>query len=208
MITKIQRLTAQTVAALLMTCGSMAGAQAATVTVDVKAIENSTSGSGAAGMPTLLLSPGQTVTITASPLDTWGAGPPYRISNADGLNGNIYAVAGDDSGSAPGELIGTSFGAWTQNGLSAPYGSLVGQIGSGSFFLIGLSETFIAPASGLLNLFYFDSNNSDNFGQISVTVSAVPLPAAGWLMLSGLAAFGAFGRRRRAFDAGHPVAAA
>ena len=87
-------------------------------------------------------------------------------------------------------------------------GSLVGQIGSGSFFLIGVSETFAAGTSGLLKLFYFDSNNYDNFGQISVTVSAVPLPAAGWLMLSGLAAFGAFGRRRRVVDAGEPVAAA
>lgn len=208
MIMKIQGLAGRAAAILLMACGSMVCAQAATVTVDVEAMENSTSGTGAAGMPTLLLSSGQTVTITASPLDTWGAGPPYRISNADGLNGDIYAVAGDDSGAVPGALIGTSFGDWTQNGLTAPYGSLVGQIGSGSLFLIGLSETFVAPASGLLNLFYFDSNNDDNFGQIAVTVSAVPLPAAGWLLFSGLAAFGAFGRRRRVIDAGHPVAVA
>lgn len=41
-----------------------------------------------------------------------------------------------------------------------------------------------------------------------IGAAAVPLPAAGWLMLSGLAAFGAFGRRRRVVDAGEPVAAA
>ncbi|MFO1375906.1 MAG: VPLPA-CTERM sorting domain-containing protein [Steroidobacteraceae bacterium] len=181
-------------------------ALASTVTLDVKAYDNSTS--GGTGVNTLSLTSGQLVTVTASPLDTWGAGPPYRISNADGLTGDIYAVSGDDSGASPGTKIGESFGNWSQNGLSAPYGSLVGQIGSGSFFLIGVSETFAAGTSGLLKLFYFDSNNYDNFGQISVTVSAVPLPAAGWLMLSGLAAFGAFGRRRRVVDAGEPVAAA
>lgn len=181
-------------------------ALASTVTVDVKAYDNSTT--GGIGVDTLSLTSGQLVTVTASPLDTWGAGPPYRISNADGLTGDIYAVAGDDSGATPGTLIGQSFGNWSQNGLSAPYGSLVGQIDSGAFFLIGVSETFTAGTSGLLKLFYFDSNYYDNFGQVSVTVSAVPLPAAGWLMLSGLAAFGAFGRRRRVVDTGLPVAAA
>ena len=189
----------------LVLLAASSSALAATITVDVKAYDNSTS--GGTGVPTLTLTTGQVVTVTTSALDTWGAGDPPRISNADGLNGNIYAVAGDDSGAAPGTLIGVSYGDWSQNGLDAPYGSLVGQIGAGAFFLIGVSETFTAATSGVLNLFYFDSNNGDNFGQISASVSAVPIPAAGWLMLSGLAALGAFGRRRGAAAAAPRLAA-
>jgi hypothetical protein len=44
----------------------------------------------------------------------------------------------------------------------------------------------------------FMSDLNDGFGLDSVAVSAVPLPAAGWLLLSALAALGFLGRRRTA----------
>ena len=195
--------------ALLALAAASSLAVAETGNFSVRALENSTS--GGVGLATFDLVAGQQFNVTADAADLWNAGALPRWSNADGLVGNLTYTSGTDAevpAVANGTLIGQPFPNWSQGGLVAPYGSLVGQIGGGNFFLIGTHFSGTAGASGTLKLFYFDSNNYDNFGQISVTVSAVPLPAAGWLMLSGLAAFGAFGRRRRVVDAGEPVAAA
>src|SRR5512134_1378382 len=115
--------------------------QAAPFTVD--ALLNSSSGSGVGLNTGINLSAGEVFTVSVGVNDLWSAGALPRWSNADGLVGNLFATAGDESGEAPGTLIGQNFGLHSQNGLSAPFGTLVGEL-SGTFFTLGTS--FSGPA--------------------------------------------------------------
>lgn len=147
------------------------------VTVDVFAQANSSSG-GIGALTGVFLTAGQAFTVSAGLDDLWSAGALPRWSNANGLTGDRFATGTDESGVGGGIQIGQSFGLYSQGGLDAPYGSLVGQIGAGSFFLVGSSFSGFANATGLLSLFYWDENNGDNSGSILATV-AVPGPIMG-----------------------------
>lgn len=76
-----------------------------------------------------------------------------------------------------------------------------------AFTLFTLS--FDAIGAGVSNLGLTINALGDEFGEAlaadvfgsSVTVAPVPLPAAGWLLLSGIAALAGFGRRRAAVQA-------
>lgn len=52
----------------------------------------------------------------------------------------------------------------------APIGALIGEIGSGPWFLIGGETTFVASASGPLSLGYNDNYAADNSGQFYATL--------------------------------------
>ncbi len=171
-----------------------AAAQAAPFTV--KAFDNSSS--GGTGLATISLLAGQSFTVSAGSDDLWSAGPLPRFSDADGLTGVRFATATDDSGMPVGTRIGAKFGAWVQHRLAAAYGSLVGEIG-GNYFVVGTSFNGVAASAGTLNLFYWDSNNSNNFGEITaqVNVAGVPEPETYALLLAGLGALGFIARRRR-----------
>ena len=155
---------------------------------DVYAMANSSS--GGTGLATISLTAGQGFTVAVNPSDLWNAGALPRWSNANGLTGVLYATGSDASGQPTGTLIGTNYGTYSQGNLSVPYGSLVGQIGSGDYFLIGTNFTGKATTSGTLNLYYWDSNNGDNSGHITAYVSATPLPSALLLLGPGLAGLG------------------
>lgn len=148
------------------------------------------SSSGGTGLDTgLFFTTGDTIDLTADPDDLWNAGPLPRWSNADGLIGDLFATGSDESGQSLGTKIGRSFGNHTQNGLSAPFGSLVGSLGT-TFFLLGTSFDGPAPDTGTLLLYYWDSNNHDNTNSVTVTIGdsspAAAVPAPGILLLLGL----------------------
>lgn len=164
--------------AIAMSMGT--AASAATVTVDSMA--NSTTG-GTGALTGVFLTIGQAFTVTAGLLDTWSLGSNdnscTRESNADGLTTCTY-------------------NPYTQGGLTTAYGKLVGQINGGNFFAIGTNYSGFAGATGQLLLFNFDSNKSDNSGEIVATVTAVPLPAGGLLLLGALGGIAALRRRKSA----------
>ena len=138
--------------------------------VDVFALGNSVSG-GTGASTGVALTAGQNFSVTVPVTDLWSAGSLPRWSNADGLKVVLLAKAGDESGQPVGTQIGGDFGLLSQSGLSLPFGSLVGEI-SGTFFLLGTNFFGPAPKTGALNLFFWDSNNSDNSDKIAATVTA------------------------------------
>ena len=178
---------------------TLAGAAQASL-VDVDAYLNSTS--GGTGAFALNLTAGEAFSVTVDPNDLWNAGALPRWSNANGLTGDLYYTVGTDSQVpvyAVGTLIGTNFGLFSENGLTAPFGTLVGQIGSGNFFAIGTNYSGVAATSGALNLYYFDSNYGDNTGSILANVSAaVPEPESYALLGAGLLAALLVRRKRTA----------
>ena len=174
---------------------------------EVKARNNSTS--GGAGLSVAAFNTGDLFTVNVDQLDLWSAGQDPRWSNANGLTGaNLFSTGlADLTGDRPtnargaGILIGTGFGNWTQGGLTAPYGALVGEWGNsvGQYFLIGTQYSGVAVGSQL-KLFYFDSNRLDNKGSVLVNlnVTAVPEPETYVMFLAGLVLVGFFSRGRKA----------
>jgi hypothetical protein len=167
------------IAALAACAFAVAGSANAAVFV-VDALGNSST--GGFGLSSLTLLAGETFTVSVSTDDLWSAGALPRYSDADGLTGGTH--------------IGADFGLWTENGLSAPFGSLVGELG-GVYRVLGASFSGPAWNSGTLHLYYWDSNFADNFGTVSASLIAVPEAASWAMMLVGFGAAGALLRRRR-----------
>ena len=173
-------------------------AHAAVFVVD--ALANSSS--GGVGLASITLTNGEFFVVSSSTDDLWSAGALPRYSDANGLTGDRFATASDDSGQPVGTHIGANFGLWTQHSISAPFGSLVGEIG-GVFHELDANFAGNAWGAGTLNLYYWDSNNGDNFGTIRFDInpgqrSGTPEPATWGLMIAGFGLAGAALRRRRA----------
>jgi PEP-CTERM motif len=193
------KISAFAAAAAVATGLTLAGSAHATVyTVDAL-LDSSNSGAGT-GLATIALTNGEAFTSDAALDDLWSAGALPRWSNAAGLTGDTYATGTDESGEASGTQIGMNFGLLNIGGFSAPYGALVGQIGTGagSYRLLGTHFAGPAWATGTLNLFYWDTYTGDNSHSVAVNLqTGVPEPAAWSLMIVGFGAAGAMLRRRQ-----------
>jgi hypothetical protein len=193
---KLHLLSSLATAATLLASHS---SQAAIVVVSALT-HSSNSGSGTPLNTGIALTAGQTLTVSSSTNDLWSAGALPRFSDANGLVGNRLATALDDSGQAVGTTIGANFGLPTIFGYSAPYGSLVGRIGS-TYQLIGANFSGPAWGTGNLELFYWDDFTGDNAGQITFNITtgntgAVPEPASWALMLAGFGMTGTALRKK------------
>ncbi len=178
---------------------SLASAANATVFI-VDALANSSNSGAGTGLSTIGLSLGDAFSVTVGLDDLWNAGALPRWSDADGLTGDRIATGTDESGEAAGTLIGMNFGLLDIGGFSAPYGALVGQIGTGpgSYRLIGTNFSGAAWATGTLKLFYWDTFTPDNTGSVAadVVTAVVPEPATWAMMICGFGMTGAMLRRR------------
>ena len=112
--------------------------------------------SGGKGLNTgFMLRPGDILTLVAGPDDKWAAGTPNRYSNANGL----------------GNPLGNDFGLYRRGEQSFLYGALVGSLDGGkTFFSVGTHLSMTVLTEGQLTLHYWDSNNLDNLGNITVIV--------------------------------------
>lgn len=183
--------------AFALAAAVMAPLPASAATFIVQALANSSSGGTA--LSTISLTAGQAFTVNSSTNDLWSAGALPRFSDANGLVANRFATSADDSGQAVGTLIGTNFGGYSQDGFTAPFGAMVGRINT-NYFLVGSSFAGVAASAGVLELFYWDSNNGDNTGQIAAEVnalaSAVPEATTWGMMIAGFGLVGMSLRRR------------
>ncbi len=167
-------------------------AEAATFLVDSAA----NSSTGGAGLATIEVAAGQRIQINSSTNDLWSLGALPRFSDGNGLVGDRFATALDDSGQAVGTRIGRSFGRWTQNGLSAPFGILVGEI-DGVYRPLGANGVHTAWGTGTLKLYNWDNNRGDNSGAISFALAIVPEPATWAMLIAGFTLIGTGLRRRQ-----------
>jgi len=130
----------------------------------------------------VVLNAGQAYSFTVlDPSTIWSAGSddPYsRDSTANGIN-----------------PVASGYGEWTEDGFTANYGALVGEVGS-TFFLIGTSLT-TAGLSGDLKVGYWDSYYPDNSGTQTLTISAVPEPSTWAMMVLGFASIGFVAYRKK-----------
>lgn len=177
---------------------------AAVYTVDARL--NTTTVSSPNGVSVAPFTVGDMFIISVNPLDLWKTRGTRGWSNANGLNGSdlLSTGAADFNGDNPnvraGRVIGRDIADLTLGGLTAPFGSLVGEWSNnvGQYFLIGTDYSGVALASGL-KLYAFDNNRSGNSGSIlvNVNVAAVPEPETYVMMLAGLGLIGFAARRRK-----------
>ncbi len=129
---------------------------------------------------------------------TLDAGQTFSVNVIDSTDTWILGASPREFTAAGVEVSGASYGTYTAMGSTFNFGTLVGQIGTGDFFAVGLGGTFTALTSGILSLRNWDSAYGDNADSIAVNVTAaVPVPAAGLMLLSALGLGGMAARKRR-----------
>jgi hypothetical protein len=114
------------------------------------------------------------------------------------VGGQTYQLSAYISGNQRGAVANTvNFGFFDSSNLLLA-STTVSAISSTSPFTL-YSLLFTPSTNVVAKLFFNDLLGTNNIGPIldDVSVTAVPLPAAAWLLLSGLAGIGAMARRRR-----------
>jgi hypothetical protein len=115
------------------------------------------------------LNQGDGFSIKSSTNDLWGVDTGNSgMSDADGLVKTRIASSKDDSGAAAGTRLGGVMSTGPYSGFTAPYGALVGRI-NGQYRLLGANFSGQAWDTGVLELFYWDHDGSNNQGDISFT---------------------------------------
>ena len=147
------------------------------------------------GLSTIALNAGDSFSVTSSTNDLWSLGALPRWCDADGL---VHREANglDDSGEVAGTIIGEDFGNLTLGSQTFRYGTMVATLDDATYFAVGSNYSGVAPVSGTLKLFIWDTPSGDNSNKITATVSSVPEPAS--MLALGLGAVALIRRRKNA----------
>ena len=125
--------------------------------------------------------------------------PTFMTDPMLSATGDDCANAPTSGCSGPGEINNIAVGTFSFFGLAALGPTQVGTLSfTGAF--AGVSDLTMADSDDFLATGWFDNTFFESafpqYNQASVEVSAVPVPAAAWLMLSGLGLIGGFLRRK------------
>ncbi len=159
-----------TLGAALLAIAGIASAAGTVVDADLNTFSN-----GVGADSGLFLTTGEHYYVSASGL--WRNDP------------NSFYNAGPNGNTVQSQL--------SQDGLTANYGTLVGEIDGGTPFIVGSSFWGTAAATGELELFFWDSDRGITNNSGTVTASAVvPEPTTFALMGLGLGLIGLSRRRK------------
>lgn len=172
------------IAALTMFAAAPASAAVITIGTTGATITCSVGCEGFSGAGGLDIDPGAPDIVDPTGLGTLG-------SLAQLYNGEPADEA--DEGARLSTLVGAPVGAGTKfDPPTNPFDSVALYI----VLKLGRNDVFIQNTAGVLQTYTLDLNGATGLGLSHYTeFGEVPLPAAGWLMLAGLAGLG-FARRR------------
>ncbi|MBN2631502.1 MAG: VPLPA-CTERM sorting domain-containing protein [Rhodobacteraceae bacterium] len=143
---------------------------------------------------------GDWLTNPAAPGGSWSAGP-VAIPASWAVNSETAIIYAIDAGTTGLSNVLASFGV--DNGLFVWLNGtfLGGQLRPGGVVAgeFELATGNLAAGTNYLQILREDHGGSAGYSVlVTGDVSAVPLPAAGWLMLAGVGGLAALGRRRKA----------
>jgi hypothetical protein len=125
------------------------------------------------------------------------SGPLITSGTFNLAAGHTYQLSAEISGNQRGAVANNLiFGFANTSNIALAAQTILGISSSSPFTLYSVLFTPTTAVSA--EAFFYDILGTNNVGPVldDVSVTAVPLPAAAWLMLSGLAALGAVARRR------------